>query len=947
MKTKKTELSIANDAMRDANYDLAIRYYLTALNIESPLKKHILYNLDFLNKKISTSRKNFATHENYRGWLDGCQYDHIGGWVVNENNTDESVEIEIYANGFLVKNKIIANCARSDLSNFGNGNYGFHIETPVELLDGKEYFIEVRVANSNYVLPSSNKINYIKYIFPENTNALINSIINIKNENNTNSKNSEQEEVIQEIINNTQSSGLGSFTHVLSIISIDDDIKSIFLIAELMDCIIKFKKQHFTYLTKFNCIPMLFEVKPLTENKVDNNIHRKKIYSGVDSLGYLDLVYDRRKDFSHIRIYKGNSFLQNDFFWAFNFNEKITFLSKNIDCLPPTNIIEHDCHYNLDKTIKYKISIIIPLYKRYDLLSILLKSIFSDIDFNKDLSQIIIADDSCDFDCSVVEELLDSYEYNYTYIKNVSNLGFLENCNNAIKFAVGDIVVLMNSDIELPQKWYSRIQAPFSDTSIALATPLATNGENLSIEMPEGFTWREMDNFLLHNRKKGIYPDACTAIGYCLAIRKKCILGDLFSREFKHGYGEDSDLHYRILKLGFRSVVIDNLLVAHDHGASYCLSNIDRNQLRSENYKIFINKWGDTYRSDIKVFEKEKSNWFPNIKASSRCIDVLFVLPSQNTDSGGIKVVYNLVDYLSRNNINTAIVLDGDGERHKDLKYQKINVYKSYKSVIKFISKSSIVFSTCFDTIPISENLAEKLDATHISLIQGPESLFSGGVYFDLYQKLISIPKYFICVSPFLVDYLWNFFGKKSFSINYGPNDLLFFNSNKKERTNTVVISLNSTIEKGSGFSLTAARKFFNAGYKVISFGNFCGEIPNWIDHRGWQSDGELASIFNLAKFYIEGSYYEGLGLIALEAAKCGTIPIIRKNGSSQHIFDQCCDKLSWSSIDDLTDTINFALSLLDNLFIVKQQDFINAAASFNQKSSLDSFLCYIKDITE
>ena len=224
------------------------------------------------------------------------------------------------------------------------------------------------------------------------------------------------------------------------------------------------------------------------------------------------------------------------------------------------------------------IDVIVPVYKNLELLRNLLKTI--DLNKNENINKIIIVDDSGQPGYeNAINDLILHLSLNkniFTIIKNSVNLGFKESVNTAWHLTESEIVVLINSDIELPSGWIQRLLAPFEIANVALVTPLATNsGANLTLNLQSRANWNIANKEI--SRLKPTFPDACTAIGYCLAIRKKAILDtDLFSEEYFHGYGEDTDLHFRIKENGFRSVVADNLIVWHKSAGSYkSFINID------------------------------------------------------------------------------------------------------------------------------------------------------------------------------------------------------------------------------------------------------------------------------------------------------------------------------------------------------------------------------------
>jgi GT2 family glycosyltransferase len=548
---------------------------------------------------------------------------------------------------------------------------------------------------------------------------------------------------------------------------------------------------------------------------------------------------------------------------------------------------------------KAKASIIIPVYGQFALLSRLLDSIFDSEDSDL-IEEVLISDDASSDPCGILERICSRFGARVHVVRQVSNKGFLKNCNSAFAQTHGEFVVLLNSDIIVPRLWLSRMMAPFEDPKTGLATPLATDGENLTMPIPSGANWREVDSLMRWMRPS--YPDASTAIGYCLGIRTSIIRGPLFSDDYLHGYGEDSDLHFRVRGDGFNSVVVDNLLVHHDHGSSYANHSIDRNALRKTNHRIFIEKWGNEYKREQSEFALEKGRWFPQIESrelSKQRIkyNYIFISPVDDRRYGGVKIIYELAEFLL-NSGSTVAILINDGKEVGASPCQ-IAPFRSVPSLIDRVEYADYVISSSFDTIPLGGYLSTEFNAAHINLTQGPEAVFSGGRYFSQYIELIRSVDSVVVVSNFLKKHLLENFQVESKCIYFGPSDLVTYCRQLDRDPLAIAVCLNDTPEKGAGFSFMLAKRLVERGYKIISFGSFTGEIPDFMDHRGWLSSDGTAELLSQVSYFIESSFYEGLGLLSIEAVRCGSLPLIRRNGSAEEIFESICPEIFWDSFSD------------------------------------------------
>jgi len=85
----------------------------------------------------------------YMGSFNSGNCKQITGWVWDKNAPNATVEIEIVENN-LVLARSTANVFRQDVKNagYGSGYYGFALDTPPALLDGKQHLVSIRPLNS-------------------------------------------------------------------------------------------------------------------------------------------------------------------------------------------------------------------------------------------------------------------------------------------------------------------------------------------------------------------------------------------------------------------------------------------------------------------------------------------------------------------------------------------------------------------------------------------------------------------------------------------------------------------------------------------------------------------------------------------------------------------------------------------------------------------------------
>ena len=164
------------------------------------------------------------------------------------------------------------------------------------------------------------------------------------------------------------------------------------------------------------------------------------------------------------------------------------------------------------------VDLIIPVYGRIDLVEKLLESIKKS-DFDNTLKSIILVDDKFDEFSTRSLQKISETDSLYKLIQNESNLGFKDSVNKAFRMCSSELVVIINSDVEVPPNWFKEIQEVFLNPDIGLATALSTkSANNLEISLPPGHNWLEINRKINENSQLNNF-DACTAIGYFLVVK--------------------------------------------------------------------------------------------------------------------------------------------------------------------------------------------------------------------------------------------------------------------------------------------------------------------------------------------------------------------------------------------------------------------------------------------
>ena len=594
------------------------------------------------------------------------------------------------------------------------------------------------------------------------------------------------------------------------------------------------------------------------------------------------------------------------------------------------------------------IDVIVPVYKNLELLRNLLKTI--DLNKNENINKIIIVDDSGQPGYeNAINDLILHLSLNkniFTIIKNSVNLGFKESVNTAWHLTESEIVVLINSDIELPSGWIQRLLAPFEIANVALVTPLATNsGANLTLNLQSRANWNIANKEI--SRLKPTFPDACTAIGYCLAIRKKAILDtDLFSEEYFHGYGEDTDLHFRIKENGFRSVVADNLIVWHKSAGSY-KSFINIDDFKKKNAAIFFEKWGKEYQQELLEWEKLDpirlhKKFVNKVLKKTYNVDYLVIQLSTNSEIGGIQQLNSLYQEMVLRQINVGtLYLNFD----LSIKLDESKLV-FYPNEINKIQPKKIIFSglDAFEFIKNAPNLSK---AKQINFLQGPDYLFPGNENrIDLFIESLVVPDLILTQSPYLSELAETLGAGKVTTATLGPMKSIFFDRGlKKEKI--LLVSARRDPDKGLRFALPAMEFIRNAGWEIIGFGDLpAPELEVYFDNfLGRISRSELANIYQKASLLLDLSIYEGLGLTILEAGMCGVRPILNKKGGSESLEKMKNELIYISNPLDLNEIIDCVLNFDLEKAELERESLVRNSSYYAWENGIDLIIQKIENV--
>jgi GT2 family glycosyltransferase/glycosyltransferase involved in cell wall biosynthesis len=167
-------------------------------------------------------------------------------------------------------------------------------------------------------------------------------------------------------------------------------------------------------------------------------------------------------------------------------------------------------------------------------------------------------------------------------LRHARNRGFPAAANAGLRAAIAlpgaPDVVLLNSDTLPTPGWIEGLRAALhASADIGTATPLSNDASILSYpdpraSLPQAAPERPAELARLAAlANPASTVDIPTAVGFCMYIRRECLLETGVFREdlFAQGYGEENDFCLRARHLGWRHVAVPGVYVAHLGGQSF------------------------------------------------------------------------------------------------------------------------------------------------------------------------------------------------------------------------------------------------------------------------------------------------------------------------------------------------------------------------------------------
>lgn len=568
------------------------------------------------------------------------------------------------------------------------------------------------------------------------------------------------------------------------------------------------------------------------------------------------------------------------------------------------------------------VDIVIPVKGSVNWLGICLRYLFSYTPSHLIRNVILIDDGSSSSEKIVISALAEQFPL-VTIAENIAPHGFGAACNAGA--AVGDApyILLLNSDCLVMRNTLNKMLAACNeDSSVGLVSVLSNNAATLSVEIPEGLSFQEVDAILANyfdeeeesESKKETFTEACTVVGHCLLVTRSCFAATGgFDLSWGLGYGEESDLQMRAGELGYRGVVLLDTFVYHFGGGTFRYQK-GREQLQQVNHARFMQLWGEKYQE--LHHKANPSHTVEQVRAiiernnRSHAPDVLFILPGFTHSVGGIMVAVDICNDLLSHDIDAKILIlgqvapDAIGLYPEALFFAPLYARDQEELIAMGPSlRPKVVVSTLFTTCFPAARFAAATNAKFVNFVQGYEFYFDNGIHYADVVETYRLSEVCLTTSKWLADGInRHSASSKVYQLPLGIDPYTFFPAGPTPRRNDmrvaskrrkllrVAIVLRSQADKGQWILREILEQLIPFRDRIsISVVGSAHSLETLSE--AWQASPEtrrftapidrytMGSILRECEVFVDSSLHEGFGLLPLEAMASGCAVIASNSG--------------------------------------------------------------------
>jgi GT2 family glycosyltransferase len=535
---------------------------------------------------------------------------------------------------------------------------------------------------------------------------------------------------------------------------------------------------------------------------------------------------------------------------------------------------------------KINLVIVVPFYKREDLVASLFGSLLARSAELREIGALIVCiNDSPDY--PLLDEAIcrwfgdiEKEEIDTIYLCNPENRGFVYSSNVGMWIAnhIGAHCLLLNSDtIVMPGAITEMLSVLETDEKFGFVNPRTNNA---TIATYGGIPSSPEDGYAAFSRSHSLLPKhqiVPVAVGFCLLIRAEIIkfFGYLDS-VYGVGYNEENDFIMRANRRGYSSVLANHSYVAHLGKASFSVFCESPEDLNRKNEEVFFARYPEFKPAINRYFASPKFLAQRLIEHDNDFDVILDLRCAIKARNGTTKLIGDLLPYLlgELQDLRLAIAADPEVMQFLDIKIPD-HVATILDNSLKPKAGITFLFSQPFslDIVSRMAFTCERIGFFMLDTIADDCLYIQRDGLHDLWHKVCSSGDLFVFNSSYTMARFTNRFTFKpeatllasEHSLNpaeyvdpktlpprvarSGPPNVLIFGNHYEHKG--LHPALNALIDQGfdlTVFGVALSRK----------------DIPSFA--AGQISEHKLSAIWDQCDVLVFPSFYEGFGFPIMEA---------------------------------------------------------------------------------
>lgn len=320
---------------------------------------------------------------------------------------------------------------------------------------------------------------------------------------------------------------------------------------------------------------------------------------------------------------------------------------------------------------RVKTSIIIPVFNKSEFTFQCLRSLYREVDLSE--NEIIVVDNASS---DTTRQMLDLLGDRVRVIRNKSNTGFVEACNQGAADALGKFLVFLNNDTVVKPNWLNALVETIEADEMIGAVGSMLIYPHGHLQEAGGIVWRDGSAHAYgwgENPRDGRF-NFVREVDYCSAaslLIEKSLFDRLggFSMRFAPAYYEDTDLCMSIRAAGFKVVYQPASQVIHNEGTT-AGTNMQSGFKRFQeiNRHKFREKWHEILELEHHLPSKANIPLAYNRKVGPLVVVFFNQVPKPDRDSGSVRM-FAILQMLSKFN---RVVLVHLHRKENDSSYERM-----------------------------------------------------------------------------------------------------------------------------------------------------------------------------------------------------------------------------------------------------------------------------------